>query len=55
MKVEKVHATIKYSRDTGHGWKSLELGAEGSTDPRENWQAAQSYLYSELSKQLRSM
>ena len=55
MKVEKVHATIKLSRDTGHGWKSLELGAEGTTEPRETWQAAQGYLYSELSKQLRSL
>ena len=55
MKVETVKSTIKFSQDIGHGWKSLEIGAEGTTEPRETRQAAQSYLYAELSKQLRSM
>ncbi len=45
MKVEKVSATIRYSQDTGKGaWKVIEIGAEGSVDTRENWQAAQAYL-----------
>ncbi len=49
-------ATIKYSQDTGHGaWKSIELGAEGTVDTRENWQTAQAYLYAELGKQLKSL
>jgi len=49
MKVTTVTATIRYSQDTGHGaWKVIELGAEGSVDAREQWQAAQAFLYAEL-------
>jgi len=56
MKVEKISATIRYSQDTGKGaWKVIELGAEGTVDARENWQAAQSYLYAELGKQMRQL
>ena len=56
MKVEKVSATIRYSQDTGKGaWKVIEIGAEGSVDTRENWQAAQAYLYAELGKQMRQL
>jgi len=31
------------------------LGAEGSVDAKEQWQSAQAFLYSELSKQLRQL
>ena len=56
MKVEKVSATIRYSQDTGKGaWKVIEIGAEGTVDTRENWQAAQAYLYAELGKQLKTL
>ena len=56
MKVEKVSATIRYSQDTGKGaWKVVELGAEGSVDAREQWQAAQAFLYAELGKQMRQL
>ena len=54
MKVEKVTASIKYSQDTGKGaWKAVEIGAEGSVDAKENWQAAQASLYGQLSQQLK--
>ena len=56
MKVEKVTANIRYSQDTGKGaWKVIELGAEGSVDAEEQWQAAQALLYAELGKQLKAL
>ena len=32
---------------------SLEIGAEGSVDAKENWQVAQASLYGQLSQQLK--
>ena len=56
MKVEKVSATIRYSRDIGKGaWKVIELGVEGSVDAREQWQPAQAFLYAELGKQMKTL
>ena len=56
MKIEKVSANIRYSQDTGKGaWKVVELGAEGSVDAREEWQAAQAFLYAELGKQMKTL
>lgn len=56
MKVERVSATIKYSRDTGHGaWKAVEIGAEASVDDREGWSPALSHLYGDLGQQLKTL
>jgi hypothetical protein len=55
MNVNKVTATVRYSLDTGHGWKSLELGAEASLDPKERWQPAQAQLYAELASQFKAL
>ena len=55
MKVDRVTATIKYSLDTGHGWKAVELGAEATMDAKDSWQVAQQQLYGELSQQLQRM
>ena len=55
MKVTTVTATIKYSLDTGHRWKAVELGAEATLDAKDTWQAAQRQLYGELSQQLQKM
>ncbi len=55
MIVDRVTATIKYSLDTGHGWKAVELGAEATLDAKDTWQAAQHQLYGELSQQLQKM
>jgi len=54
--ITKVSVNIRYSQDTGHGaWKVVELGAEGTVDTKELWQQAQAHLYSELSKQLKTL
>jgi hypothetical protein len=56
MNVNKVTATVRYSQDTGKGaWKSLELGCEASITERENWQATQAHLYSDLAQQFKSL
>lgn len=56
MKVERVCANIRYSKALGDGQhKTVELTAEGSVEARETWQVAQSYLYTELGKQLREL
>ena len=56
MKVEKIHATIAFSQDTGKGaWKRLEIGAEATIDAREQWQAAQAHLYADLAKQFKAL
>ena len=55
MKVEKVSANIRYSKDIGGSWKAIELAAEGSINARENWQQAQAFLYSELGKQMHQL
>ena len=56
MKIDRVTATIKYSQDTGKGaWKAVEVGAEGTVDARETWQAAQARLYAELGQQLKTL
>ena len=52
MKVTNITATVKYSLDTGHGWKTLEIGAEATIGINDNWQQAQHQLYGELSQQL---
>ncbi len=55
MKVTTVTAAIKYSLDTGNGWKAIELGAEGTIGINDNWQQAQHQLYGELSQQLKAL
>ncbi len=56
MIITTVSATIRYSRDTGHGaWKVVELGAEASVSDREHWKQAQSELYFQLTDQLRQL
>ena len=56
MKIEKVHATVKYSQDTGKGaWKAVEIGAEATVDAKDRWQTAQQQLYGELSQQLHNL
>ena len=55
MKVDRVKASLRYSRDTGNGWKTVELGAEASLGPQEEWQEAEAQLYTELSASLMSL
>ncbi len=55
MKVTKITAKVRYSRDIGGSCKSVELVSEATVDDGEKWQFAHAYLYSELSKQLKSL
>jgi hypothetical protein len=52
MKIDKVTATIRYSKEIGGSWKSVEIGAEGTVDVREDWKEAQLQLYADLTQQL---
>jgi hypothetical protein len=56
MKVDQVTATVRYSQDSGKGaWKSLEIGAEATIAPNEDWHTAQERLYSELGQQIKAL
>ena len=56
MKVITVTAAVKYSLDTGHGWKAIELGAEATLmDSDESWEQAQAELYQRLGQQLKTL
>ncbi len=56
MKITTVSANIRYSKDIGQAtWKVVELGAEASVDTGEEWQAAQTQLYTELGQQLKTL
>jgi hypothetical protein len=55
MKVDRVTATIRYSKDENNAWKSLELGAEASIGPEDDWQISQALLYVQLAEQLKSL
>lgn len=55
MNVNQIKAGIRYSKDTGNGWKCIELGAEASVDIEEDWATAQQGLYAMLAQQLRGL
>lgn len=55
MHVTTITASIRLSQDTGNGWKSVELGAEATVDPGEDWHEAQLALYTELTTELRQV
>jgi hypothetical protein len=56
MKVTEVTVAAKYSLDTGHGWKAIEVGATASlTAPGETLEVAQQELYARLSRQLKTL
>ena len=55
MKIDRITAQIKLSRDTGNGWKSIEIGAEATVDEREGWATALSQLYTELGRELKTL
>ncbi|MDP6452699.1 MAG: hypothetical protein QF898_05260 [SAR202 cluster bacterium] len=56
MKVVNVSASIRYSKPVGDGsFKTIEIAAEGTLTPNENWQDAQSDLYDQLAGQLRQI
>jgi hypothetical protein len=56
MKVTEVTVTAKYSLDTGHGWKAIEVGATASlTNSEETLESAQAELYRRLGQQLKTL
>jgi hypothetical protein len=55
MKVTTVSAHIRLSRDVGSQWKTVELSAEATVDPNEDWALAQQGLYTMLTAQLRHL
>ena len=55
MEVNKIAAHIRYSKDIGGSWKSVELGAEATVSDREHWKQSQSELYYQLAGQLQSL
>lgn len=53
MEVDRVKVSLKYSQLLASGnTKTVEVEAEGTVSTKETWQQAQSYLYSELQKQV---
>jgi hypothetical protein len=56
MRVTEVTVAAKYSLDTGHGWKAIEVGATATlTNSDETLESAQQELYARLSHQLKSL
>jgi hypothetical protein len=55
MKITTISAAFRFSKDTGAGWKVIELGAEATLDSEEDWHLAQQGLYSSLTAQLRTL
>jgi hypothetical protein len=54
MRVTEVTVVAKYSLDTGHGWKAIEVGATATlTAEDETLETAQQELYNRLSHQLK--
>src|ERR687891_676405 len=55
MKITEVTVVAKYSLDTGHGWKAIEVGATATlTSSDETLESAQQELYQRLTTQLKS-
>ena len=56
MKVTTVSASVRYSRAINTGeYKTIELSAEATLEPQEDWIEAQASLYTDLGQQLRTL
>ena len=55
MEVDRVKATLRYSAEARGAWRSLEIGAEATVAPDEDWRTAQASLYQQLGQQLRAL
>jgi len=56
MRIDRISANIRFSKDTGHGaWKTVELGAEATVEGAESWRDAQASLYQSLGQQLKAL
>lgn len=56
MKITTISASVRYSKPLSDGaWKAVELSAEGTLGPNDEWHQAQAALYAELGQQLRTL
>jgi hypothetical protein len=55
MKVDSISASIKFSKDTSQGWKTIEVSAEGSVSEDEDWLLSRQALYTQLAAQLKQL
>ena len=56
MKVTTVTASVRYSKAIGEGQhKTVELSADATLEPRDDWQEAQASLYQQLGWQLKTL
>jgi hypothetical protein len=55
MNVTTISATIRYSAEAKGAWRTIELGAEATLDPGEDWQTAQQKMYSQLGEQFKTI
>lgn len=53
MEIDRIKINVRFSKNTKHGeYKTIEVGAEASIGPSENWEEASDELYNQLAKQL---
>ena len=56
MKITTISASVRFSKAIQPGcYKTIELSAEGTLNPTEDWQTAQSTLYADLGEQLKAL
>jgi hypothetical protein len=55
MNVRIVSANIRYSAEAKGAWRTIEVGAEATVDPGENWHTAQQELYHQLGRQMKTL
>ena len=56
MKITSVSASVRFSKAIQPGcYKTVELSAEGTLNPNENWHEAQATLYTDLGDQLKAL
>jgi hypothetical protein len=55
MNVTNVSANIRYSAEVNGAWRTIELGAEATVTPNEDWHIAQEQLYHQLGQQMKTL
>ena len=56
MQITTISASVRYSKAIQPGvYKTVELSAEGTLNPKEDWHEAQATLYADLGEQLKAL
>jgi hypothetical protein len=56
MEVDRIKVSIRFSKDTGKGaWHTIEVGAEATVEPNDDWGASQIELHEDLANHLRQL